>query len=131
MAATLQPLEALQRANRVRIARAELKAQIADGRRSAAEVILTCPPEAAGMPIAHLLTSQRGWGDTRARSFLIRAYLPWDKSIGSLTDRQRQAVASQLASTVAPLEPVQVPMPPAGPPSRGAGQAEHARIEAS
>jgi hypothetical protein len=112
MAATLQPLEALQRANRVRIARSELKAQIADGRRSAAEVILTCPSEAASMPIAQMLASQRGWGDTRARTFLIRAYLPWDKSIGSLTERQRQAIASQLPRTAAAPEPVRVPTPP-------------------
>ena len=96
MAATSQPLEALQRANHVRIARAELKAQIADGRLSAAEVILTCPPEIASMPIEHLLASQRGWGDMRTRAFLDQVPLPQGKLIGSLTDRQRHGVASLL-----------------------------------
>jgi hypothetical protein len=44
LAAPSQPLQAVRRADRVRIVRSELKAQIADGQGSAAEIILTCPP---------------------------------------------------------------------------------------
>ena len=89
-------MRALQLANRVRLARSELRARIADGQLSAAEVILTCPSEAAGMPIAQLLASQRGWGEVRSRTFLADFAMREDTSIGSLTDRQRQAVASLL-----------------------------------
>src|SRR5437868_6417075 len=51
-----QRLEALAHANRIRQARAELKRGIADGRVSAADVILFHPREVEGMPVADLLT---------------------------------------------------------------------------
>jgi len=100
-AACPQPLRALQLANRVRRARSELKTRIADGQLSAAEVVLTCPSEIARMPISQLLASQRGWGEVRSRAFLAQAAVREDKSIGSLTERQRQAIASLLTRTVA------------------------------
>lgn len=100
-AACPQPVRALELANRVRRARAELKARIADGQLSVAEVVLTCPPEAATMPVAQLLASQRGWGDVRSRAFLAQLAVREDKPIGSLTDRQRRAVASRLARAIA------------------------------
>jgi hypothetical protein len=74
----------------------EVKARIADGRLPAAEVILTCPSEIASMPIAQLLASQRGWGEVRSRAFLAHVAVREDKSIGSLTERQRQTVATLL-----------------------------------
>jgi hypothetical protein len=96
-----QSLEALQTANRVRRARSELKTRIADGQLSAADVILTCPSEITSMPIAQLLASQRGWGEVRCRAFLAHVAVREDKSIGSLTERQRRAVASVLRRTAA------------------------------
>jgi hypothetical protein len=95
-AASSQRVQALERANHVRTARSQLKAQIADGQASAAEIILTCPPEITTMPVAQLLASQRGWGEVRSRALLAQVALRVDKSIGSLTDRQRHAVASLL-----------------------------------
>src|SRR5690242_2231902 len=65
-----QHMQALQRANKVRLARAELKRRIAAGEISAGEVILTCPWEADSMSVADLLMSQRRWGHTRCRNFL-------------------------------------------------------------
>jgi hypothetical protein len=91
-----QHLQALQRANRVRLARAELKRRIADGEISAAEVILTSPWEASSMAIGDVLMSQRRWGGTRCRKFLAMFRISETKTIGSLTDRQRQALAAQL-----------------------------------
>ena len=104
-AASAQPAQALQLANRVRRARSVLKARVAKGQLAAAEVILTPPSEAASMPVAQLLASQRGWGEARSRAFLAQVAVPEDKSIGSLTERQRRAVASQLTRTIAPAEP--------------------------
>lgn len=92
---------ALHLANRVRRARAELKMRIGEGRLSAAEVILTCPREVTSMPITQLLASQRGWGEVRSRAFLAQVAVREDKSIGSLTERQRLAVVSQLTRTAA------------------------------
>jgi len=94
--ATPQHLQALERANTVRLARAELKRQVAAGKVAAADVILDCPWEAESMSVSDLITSQRRWGRTRCRRLLQAIPVPEQKTIGSLTDRQRQALAEQL-----------------------------------
>ena len=93
---TRQRGEALTRANQVRQARAELKRRIADGKVSAAEVILLHPWEVETMPVADVLTSQRHWGDMRCRMLLGAVGLKESKPIGSMTERQRQALAARL-----------------------------------
>ena len=90
-----QHMRALERANEVRLARAELKRRVGEGRSSAAEVILECPWEARTMSVAELLLSQRRWGHTRARRFLAGIPLS-EKELGSLTDRQRHTLAAAL-----------------------------------
>ena len=87
---------ALARANEVRLARAELKRDIARGNRNAAEVILTSPWEAESMGIADLLMSQRRWGRTRCRKFLAEIPMSENKTIGSMTERQRRTLAALL-----------------------------------
>ena len=91
-----QRLRALGRANEVRLARAELKRRIAHGDVSAAEVILAPPVEAINWAVGDLLMSQRRWGSTRCRKFLVRADINETKPVGSLTDRQRRLLAGQL-----------------------------------
>jgi hypothetical protein len=88
---------ALARANEVRLARAELKRQVARGERGAAEVILTAPWEADSMIVADLLMSQRRWGLARCRKVLAQIPMSENKTIGSMTDRQRRALAAALA----------------------------------
>ncbi len=97
--ATLTPagpqyMRALERANKVRLARADLKRRIATGELEAAEVILQCPWEAQSMTIADLLMSQRRWGASRARKLLTQLQLSETKTLGSLTDRQRGTLAA-------------------------------------
>src|SRR5215210_4735208 len=91
-----QHMQALQRANAVRLARAELKRRVADGDLSAADVILSSPWEADSMPVSDLLTSQRRWGHTRCRRFLQSVPMSEHKTIGSMTALQRAALADQL-----------------------------------
>ena len=91
-----QHMRALSQANRVRLARAELKRQIADGTRTVADVVSECPWEAASMTIADLLMSQHRWGRTRCRRFLISIPMTETKTVGSMTDRQRRALAAKL-----------------------------------
>lgn len=91
-----QHMQALQHANKVRLARAELKRKIGSGTLTVAEVILTCPWEAASMTIAELLTSQRRWGTTRASKFLAGIGMPETKTVGSMTDRQRGLLAAMV-----------------------------------
>ena len=108
-----QHLRALQRANEVRLARAELKRRVMDGEVSAAEVILSSPWEVESMAVSELLMSQHRWGHTRARRFLATIPMTEAKTIGSLTERQRQSLADLLAA--------QAPTARAGaPPARSA-----------
>ena len=93
-----QHLKALERANRVRLARAALKRQVAGGERSAAEVIMASPWEAESMSISELLMSQRRWGRTRCRRVLLSLGLPENKQIGTMTERQRAALAAMLSA---------------------------------
>ena len=93
-----QHLRALARANRVRLARAELKRQIAGEEISASQVILDCPWEAASMSISDLLMCQRRWGRARCRRLLVSLGVPENKQIGTLTQRQRGALAAVLSA---------------------------------
>jgi hypothetical protein len=92
-----QHLRALEYANRVRLARAELKRKVATRQTTAAEVVMECPWEAESMEISHLLMSQPRWGRARCRRLLLSLGIPENKYIGTLTDRQRRALASVLA----------------------------------
>jgi hypothetical protein len=61
-----------------------------EGETTAATVILTSPWEAESMAVAELLMSQHRWGHTRARRFLAGVPMTETKTIGSMTERQRQ-----------------------------------------
>ncbi|MBJ7519472.1 MAG: hypothetical protein JHC84_07235 [Solirubrobacteraceae bacterium] len=87
---------ALQRANKVRLARAELKRRISTREITVGDVVLGTPWEAASMTVADLLMSQKRWGRTRCKKFLSAIPLSETKTVGSLTERQRHAVAQAL-----------------------------------
>jgi hypothetical protein len=91
-----QHLRALEQANRVRLARAELKRRVATQATTVADVVLECPWEAESMALSDLLMSQRRWGRARCRRVLLTLGLPENKQIGTMTDRQRRALASTL-----------------------------------
>lgn len=91
-----QHMQALARANRVRLARAELKRSIGRGDVDVADVIRDCPWETESMTLAELLTSQRRWGRTRARKLLQSLGLSENKKLGTLTPRQRALLSSAL-----------------------------------
>jgi hypothetical protein len=95
--ASPQHMRALERANQVRLARAELKRRVAQGEVDVAEVVLDCPWETESMAIGDLLMSQRRWGQTRCRKFLAQIPMSEKKTLGSMTDRQRRTLAASLA----------------------------------
>jgi hypothetical protein len=99
-----QHMQALQRANAVRLARAELKRRVADGETHVSDVILGSPWEAESMTVGDLLTSQRRWGHTRCRKFLQCIPMSENKTIGSMTDRQRSALAHALGTAPVRLD---------------------------
>lgn len=98
-----QPLRALERANEVRIARAETKRAISAGARRAADVVLECPWEVESMAVIDLLKSQHRWGRARCRRLLLSMRLHESKVLGELTPRQRTVLAAVLTA-----EPTQV-----------------------
>jgi hypothetical protein len=93
-----QYMRALERANKVRLARAELKRRVALGEIDVAAVILECPWETQSMAVADLLMSQRRWGQTRCRKFLTQISMSEKKTVGSMTDRQRRTLAAMLTA---------------------------------
>ncbi len=95
-----QHMRALEQANRVRLARAELKRQVADGATTVADVVSECPWEAESMTIADLLMSQHRWGRTRCRRFLASVPMGETKTIGSMTERQRATLTARLNGEV-------------------------------
>ena len=97
-----QHLRALEYANRVRLARAQMKRAIAAGELPAAEVVLHCPWEAQSMSISDLLMSQKRWGRTRCRRLLLSLGVPENKQVGTLTQRQSLALAAVLTAKNAP-----------------------------
>ena len=50
------------------------------------------------MAIADLLMSQHRWGRTRCRRLLVSLGVPENKQVGTLTDRQRSALAAMIAA---------------------------------
>jgi hypothetical protein len=104
-----QHMRALERANKVRLARAQLKRAIALGEIDVADVLIRCPWEADSMAVADLLMSQRRWGQTRCRKCLAQVPVSEKKTIGSMTERQRQTLASLLRSIGACSDPYAEP----------------------
>lgn len=92
-----QHMRALARANEVRLARAELKRRIAQGELSVADVVSSPPWEAESMTISDLLMSQRRWGVTRCRKLLAHVPMSENRTVGSMTERQRRALAQLLS----------------------------------
>src|SRR5262249_10156152 len=102
-----QHMRALERANKVRLARARLKRAIALGDIDVADVLIRCPWEGDSMAVADLLMSQRRWGQTRCRKCLAQVPVSEKKAIGSMTERQRQTLARLLRSVSACGDPEQ------------------------
>jgi len=116
-----QHLRALEYANRVRLARAKMKRKVASGELSAADVVLSCPWQAHTMEIADLLMSQKRWGRTRCRRLLVSIGVPENKAVGTLTERQRLALAAVLTAKGPKAAPApEQPPAPAMVPQQGA-----------
>ena len=56
------------------------------------------------MSISDLLMSQKRWGRTRCRRLLVSLSVPENKQVGTLTERQRVALASVLTAKNAPAD---------------------------
>lgn len=95
-----QPLVALERANKIRLARAALKRRVATGELLAAQVVADPPECAQRMTIGALLCSQHRWAATRTRTCLAEVGMQETKTLESLTLRQRKALCGLLPGDV-------------------------------
>ena len=102
MVGPAQHLRALEHANRVRLARADMKRRVAKGDLTAAEVVIENPWHAESMSISELLMSQRRWGRARCRRLLLSLGIPENKRLGTLTERQRRMLAAMLTANGTP-----------------------------
>lgn len=91
-----QNMAALARANLVRLAAADLKRDIADGRLSVVDALLA-DDRAQPMKVFDLLRAQVRWGDERTKKLLTQHRLKETKRVRELTERQRLALAADLA----------------------------------
>lgn len=91
-----QHMQALDRANVVRLARADLKRAVQAGLPIRQALDPEFSSEAQSMPIFELLRSQRLWGKHRARRLLQDLGISESRPIGVLTPRQRSLIILRL-----------------------------------
>ncbi|MBI2683787.1 MAG: hypothetical protein HYX33_00075 [Actinobacteria bacterium] len=92
-----QRLEALQRANEIRSKRAELKRRLKDSSLLIADVISNPPDYLQTAKVIDLLMAVPRCGKVRATRYLNHCRIAQGKTIGGLTQRQRDELLELLA----------------------------------
>lgn len=89
---TEQAMEALERANHIRLWRSQLKADIRDGQVDWRDIVRDPPVEARTMLLLDVLKAARRIGRVSANAALARAKASPTLTLERMTDRQRDAV---------------------------------------
>ncbi len=89
-----QHLQAFAQANRVRVARAEVKRQLKAGEMSFEDALYH--PMTQTMTVFDLLSAQHRWGRDRVLKVLAPFHISELKQVGALTDRQRTSILANL-----------------------------------
>ena len=84
-----QRLEALRRANEIRVARAQLKRELAGGRVRIEEILATPPKHAETQKVHDLLLAVPKYGPARVARLLAHCRISHSKTVAGLSDRQR------------------------------------------
>lgn len=84
-----QAMEALQRANDIRLGRAMIKKEIREGIISIVDVLESEPYVCDGMSILQLFTSQHRWAVKKSEDFIKHTLANPGKKLGELTSRER------------------------------------------
>ncbi len=101
-----QRLDALGRANEVRVRRAALKRQLKAGHVSVHSLLLDPPKSIETMKIVDLLLATPGRGAVKVHRILTQCRISPSKTLGGLTERQRAEITSLLLGRrVAPRSP--------------------------
>lgn len=86
---TQQSMEALQRANDIRLGRAMIKKEIREGKISIVDVLESEPYICDGMSVLQLFTSQWRWATLKAEKFIKRTLANPGKKLGELNQYER------------------------------------------
>jgi hypothetical protein len=84
-----QRLDALERANRIRVSRAQLKRELKSGETSFDQVLLDPPGFVLTAKVYDMLLAVPRLGRVRASKLLAQCRISHSKTIGGLSDRQR------------------------------------------
>jgi hypothetical protein len=91
-----QRLDALGRANDVRVKRARFKEELASGRRPVSSALVAPPAELHTMKVADLLLSVPTVGPVKARKLLRAVAISPSRTVAGLSERQRRELLSVL-----------------------------------
>ena len=91
-----QRMEALKRANDIRIARAKLKKDLKAGRANIVTLLLDPPEYTETMKVFSMLISVPKYGRVKTNRVLNQCRISPSKTLGGLSSRQRRELASQL-----------------------------------
>jgi hypothetical protein len=84
-----QRMEALKRANDIRVRRARLKKDLKDGRVQIDEVLMSPPEYVETAKVFDILMAVPKFGRVKAARFLNQCRISQSKTVGGLSERQR------------------------------------------
>src|SRR5712691_11275721 len=91
-----QRMDALQRANEIRMRRAQLKRDLKSGRRSIHELLREPPEYLETAKVFDMLLAVPKYGRVKANKILVNCRIAPSKTIGGLSERQRSELISLL-----------------------------------
>lgn len=99
-----QHLTALEKANKIRLGRAEIKQNLQAGKENIRKLILEPPEVIQTMTVYELLISQRQWARTRTLRAINKPWLNISENttVGSLTERQKILLIDVIGKTGKP-----------------------------
>lgn len=92
-----QRMEALRRANEIRVKRAELKRSLKEGSRRFEEIVSDPPEFVRTAKVFDMLMAVPKYGKVKANRFLVQCKISQSKTLGGLSDRQRQELVALLS----------------------------------
>ena len=92
-----QRMEALARANEIRIRRAELKRDLKAGRRTIQGLLIDTPDYLETAKVFDMLLAVPKYGRVKVNKMLSQCRIAPSKTIGGLSDRQRSELVAMLS----------------------------------
>src|SRR4026208_787944 len=92
-----QRMEALKRANDIRVRRAQLKKDLKTGSANADEILGTPPEYVSAAKVSDILMAVPKFGRVKAAGFLNQCRISQSKTVGGLSERRRAGLVGLFA----------------------------------